>query len=175
MSIDCSSATSIFELGFAVSAVIALLGREREAAVLALTEQLKRLISAVNAQAAALWPTFPPVAARALLRAFPSFLPFFLFAGAVRAFATAMSAISLATLIQGAVWGTACKLTSTSLYTYVVFAFVVAPLLYTWTAWMFRRASEEDLSSHVEELADLVARVSQQDISATVLRSGQVQ
>jgi hypothetical protein len=165
MSVDCSYATSIFELGFAVNAVIALLGREREAAVKTLTEQLRRHIAGVDPKAASLWPTFAPVAATALLRVFPSFLPFFLFAGLVRVFAGAMTAISLATLLQGALWESACKLTSVSLIAYVLVAFVLAPLLYTWTTWGFRRMADGDVNFNEEEMSNLISRITNKRIS----------
>lgn len=129
MNLDCANATSLFELGFGLSAVLAAIAKSE-------AEARGQFMQAMISDIAKKRPdtrreTLEDGGFEAIVLAgFPNLQLLFRLSFAVRLVALIVLVASVGTLLQNAFWGTACKIERPVLNNYIIFAFVGAPVIY---------------------------------------------
>ena len=150
--IDCTNTGSLFELGFGLSAVLAVVG---ESAASARRRFVTRMADSIRSK----HPTLREESLSGeqfeelVFSGFRRLRFLFQFSVAVRALALLMILVSVGTLVETAVWGSKCKMSEADLYTYVLFAFAIGPFTY----WGYSRYVEYVIGFAIRKRAPKIA------------------
>lgn len=127
--LDCSNSTSLFELGFGANAVLAVLGeRTANAREYFLSRYLDALIK--HDRSLDRKRIDRPEIHEILIGGLKNYRRLLQASISLRTLAGTMLLVSVGTLLQNALWGTACKIDSEAVVLYVVLAFLILPLAY---------------------------------------------
>jgi hypothetical protein len=127
--VDCANATSLFELGFGANAVLAVLAeRTANAKEYFLSRYLDALVR--HDRLLDRKRIDRPEIHDILIGGLQNYRHLLQFSIALRVLAAAMLLISVGTLLQNALWGSACKIESEAAILYVALAFLILPFAY---------------------------------------------
>lgn len=153
---DCSNATSLFEIGFGLNAVVAVLGeRVTNAKEYFLSKYLDALVH--HAKTLDRKRIDRPEIHKLLLSGMKGYKYFLKASLALRILAAITLLLSAGTLVQNATWGAACKIESNIIITYSVFALVVLPFLYYLYSASLKKVTQSAIDKTIPRATELSA------------------